>query len=170
MIPRGRFPTSSSRGIVRGTISEYTRASRTRRAIRWGYWAPKSTTRTVSWGEAKGLRSASHADVLLPLEHLALGLQGGGHHHLGLLELFQRLVPGGRHRGAQRPEEVERPVVVVCGSDEHHGDRRAPSGVDPRGAREGGAERGHPPLDAPAGGLVGAGEGPPDHQRVGPPT
>ena len=35
------------RGIVCGTISLYTRASRTRRAISCAYCAPKSTTRTV---------------------------------------------------------------------------------------------------------------------------
>src|SRR5580765_7081302 len=38
----------SAMGIVWGTISEYTRASRTRRAISWAYCAPKSTTRTRS--------------------------------------------------------------------------------------------------------------------------
>ena len=40
--PRSPRPASSP-----GTISEYTCASRTRRAISWAYWAPKSTTRTV---------------------------------------------------------------------------------------------------------------------------
>src|SRR3954453_17476356 len=38
----------SATGIVCGTISEWTRASRTRRAMSWAYWAPKSTTRTRS--------------------------------------------------------------------------------------------------------------------------
>ena len=38
-----------AKAIVCGTISEYTFASRTRRAISWAYWAPKSTTRTVSY-------------------------------------------------------------------------------------------------------------------------
>jgi len=32
--------------IVEGTISLKTLASRTRRAINWAYWAPKSTTST----------------------------------------------------------------------------------------------------------------------------
>ena len=42
----GRRASISSTGIVWGTISLYTRASRTRRAISWAYCAPKSTTRT----------------------------------------------------------------------------------------------------------------------------
>ena len=50
MIPFGRRASISSNGIVRGTISEYTCASRTRRAISCAYCAPKSTTSTVSNG------------------------------------------------------------------------------------------------------------------------
>src|SRR5664279_5618967 len=42
----GDFATISAALIVDGTISEYTLASRTRRAISCAYWAPKSTTRT----------------------------------------------------------------------------------------------------------------------------
>ncbi len=40
--------------MVEGTISLYTRASRTRRAMSWAYCAPKSTTRTVSgaWADS----------------------------------------------------------------------------------------------------------------------
>ena len=47
MMPIGlRWRTSLA--VMRwGTISEYTCASRTRRAINWAYWAPKSTTKTV---------------------------------------------------------------------------------------------------------------------------
>jgi len=33
-----------------GTISEKTSSSRTRRAISWAYWAPKSTTSTAPPG------------------------------------------------------------------------------------------------------------------------
>src|SRR5438067_9074472 len=42
--------------IVCGTSSEYTRASRTRRAISWAYCTPRSTTRT---GRSSGARSGS---------------------------------------------------------------------------------------------------------------
>src|SRR3990170_1841641 len=48
MTPAGLRARISSAVIVWGTISEYTWASRTRRAISWAYCAPKSTTRTVS--------------------------------------------------------------------------------------------------------------------------
>ena len=37
----------------------------------------------------------------------------GGDHDLGLLELLDRLVAGGRHRRAERTEEVEAAVVLV---------------------------------------------------------
>src|SRR5450432_3004747 len=43
----GLRATMSSTDIVCGTISLYTSASRTRRAISWAYCAPKSTTSTV---------------------------------------------------------------------------------------------------------------------------
>ena len=46
MMATGRRASISATGIVCGTISLYTRASRTRRAISWAYCAPKSTTRT----------------------------------------------------------------------------------------------------------------------------
>src|SRR5690242_12951843 len=48
MIAAGRLASISATGMVDGTISLYTRASRTRRAMSWAYWAPKSTTSTVS--------------------------------------------------------------------------------------------------------------------------
>src|SRR3954470_13165957 len=54
MIAFGRRASSSATGVVCGTISEYTRASRTRRAMSWAYWAPKSTTRTRSWSVVTG--------------------------------------------------------------------------------------------------------------------
>src|ERR1700754_3836301 len=43
----GLRATISSTAVLPGMISEYTCASRTRRAISWAYCAPKSTTRTV---------------------------------------------------------------------------------------------------------------------------
>src|SRR6185312_5750174 len=46
MIAFGSRASISSTGIECGTISEYTPASRTRRAISCAYCAPKSTTRT----------------------------------------------------------------------------------------------------------------------------
>src|SRR6478735_3711292 len=46
MIAAGFLASISATGIECGTISEYTFASRTRRAINCAYWAPKSTTST----------------------------------------------------------------------------------------------------------------------------
>ena len=43
---RGFLALISSMVAVCAMTSEKTRASRTRRAINWAYWAPKSTTKT----------------------------------------------------------------------------------------------------------------------------
>src|SRR3954463_12209205 len=128
MIATGLSARISAKDIVRGTISEYTCASRTRRAISCAYCAPRSTTSTLSWWVSSAVTSApvdarwcalaAHADALRALQRLALGLQRRRDHHLGLLELLHRLVAGGGHRGAERTEQVERAVVVVRGPDE----------------------------------------------------
>src|SRR2546423_8135040 len=106
MIAFGRRASISAAVIVWGTISEKTWASRTRRAISCAYCAPKSTTRTVSNSSLMRLvplGSVAHADALGPLEALPLGLQGGGDHDLGLLELLHGLVAARRHRCAHGP-------------------------------------------------------------------
>src|SRR3954467_317692 len=54
MIAAGSLASISATGIECGTISEYTFASRTRRAMSWAYCAPKSTTRTRSWSVKTG--------------------------------------------------------------------------------------------------------------------
>src|SRR5437588_2049381 len=111
MMPFGFRASISATGMSRGTISEYTCASRTRRAISCAYWAPKSTTRTVSNGSSGTAGDlVTHSHALGPLEGLALGLEGGGDHDLGLLELLDGLVAAGRHRGAQGAEQVETAV------------------------------------------------------------
>ena len=46
MMAAGASSRTSSAVMSHGTISEYTRKSRTRRAISCPYWAPKSTTMT----------------------------------------------------------------------------------------------------------------------------
>ena len=48
MIADGARSFTSAAVMRCGTISECTCSSRTRRAISWAYWAPKSTTNTVS--------------------------------------------------------------------------------------------------------------------------
>ena len=63
-----------------------------------------------------------------------------GHHDLGLLELLERLVAAGGHRGAQRAEQVHAAVVLVGRADEdlleRAPDRRSAPGR--RGAASGG--------------------------------
>src|SRR4029453_9526215 len=98
----------SSTEASNGTISEYTWHSRTRRAISCAYWAPKSTTRT---GRGSAM-SLARSHPLLPLQGLALGLDGRSDDDLRLLELLDRGVAGRGHRSAQRPEQVQRPVVL----------------------------------------------------------
>src|SRR4029078_10576615 len=111
MMPAGRLAASSLAVRSWATISEYTCASRTRRAISCAYCAPRSTTRTGRGSEATGL--VPHPDALLCLVGLPLGLDRRRDHELRLLELLDRLVAGGRHRGGEGPEQVERAAVRV---------------------------------------------------------
>src|SRR5438874_6595834 len=98
-------------------------------------------------------RLPAHADALGALEGLALGLQRRCHHHLGLLELLQRLVTGGGHRGAKRTEEVEGAVVLVRRAHEDLGQRRPVARLHPCATRERRVEGGHAPVVSTAGRL-----------------
>src|SRR4051812_31393766 len=153
--PRGARRLISSTSIVCGSSSLKTPHSRTRRAISWEYWPPKSRTSTSSERVAeapaaggRGVVSASatrrllpderrrshaaavvgdrvrdrsrsgrtrcaHADRLVALELLALRLQRRRDHDLCAVERGDVLVAAGGHRRAQRPHQVERPVVLV---------------------------------------------------------
>src|SRR6478752_4186904 len=62
-MPDGRFAAISDAVTVCGTISEYTFASRTRRAISCAYCAPKSTTRTGPCGEAESAPRSMSVNV-----------------------------------------------------------------------------------------------------------
>src|SRR5260370_19126612 len=91
---------SSDHGVVPGTSSQYTLASRTRRAMSWLNCDPKSRTSTVCWRiagldslpgrAAVAVRLSSalpHAHVLGLLEPLALRCDRWGDDHLYVLEL-----------------------------------------------------------------------------------
>src|SRR4051794_27892755 len=88
MIALGLRAAISATEAVCGTTSEYTHASRTRRAISWAYWAPKSTTRTRSWSFASlpartgATRSSTAPSSWLigtaPLHHAAARPRGAG--------------------------------------------------------------------------------------------
>src|SRR5258708_26545303 len=129
--PAGSRFFSSDHGVVPGTSSQYTLASRTRRAISWLNWDPKSRTRMVSprappfvvlrsWAAAAVmLRSAlPHAYVLGLLEDLALRRDRRRDHHFHVLELGD--VAGAAHaeRRAQRPGEVLASVVDASRTEE----------------------------------------------------
>src|SRR6266545_8368064 len=165
-----------STGTSWATSSEYTRHSRTRLAISWEYWPPRSTTRTgrssaPCSGTGSGTTSPTalpgHPDLLRLLELLALGLDGRGEHQLRLLEVVDRFVAARGHRGAEGAHQVQRPVVLVGGADDDLLERRGLFHLHPRPARKRWMEGGHPPVVAASRRLLGAGEGRADHHRVG---
>src|SRR6266540_930563 len=156
--PAGRLAMSSATGRSCGTISEYTRHSRTRRAMSCAYCAPRSMTRTGRGSCSAVIRSMPHPHMLSLLVFLALGLDGWGDDQLGLLVLPDRGVPRGRHRRGERAEQVQRAVILVRRTHEDLGERGNLLGLDPGAARKGRVERSHPPMLAPTGSLVGARE------------
>src|SRR5688572_24251951 len=126
MSASGRLACTAA-GVMRWlTTSEYTRHSRTRRAISWEYCPPRSTTRTGrSSGFGSGVgsgttspNSLSHSYSLRLLERFTLGFDRRREHDLGLLELVDVLVAAGRHRRAERSHEVQRSVVLGRGPHE----------------------------------------------------
>src|SRR5262245_48624179 len=145
--PPGRRASSSATGVSNGTISEYTWASRTRRAMSCAYWAPKSRTSTGR-GSVTAASLPGHAHALRPLLRLSLGLDGGRHHDLGLLELPDVGVPGGGHGGPQGPEEVQLPVVLVGRAQEDLPQGPDAPGGHPRAPGQIRVERGHAPVEA----------------------
>src|SRR2546430_17702849 len=99
MSPAGCRRFSSSHGVVPGTSSQYTLASRTRRAMSWLYCEPKSSTRTVwrprsLFASGRGCVAVAGAfssglppaHVLGLLPALALRPDRPGDHHLAVLE------------------------------------------------------------------------------------
>src|SRR3972149_829244 len=89
--------------------------------------------------------SVAHPHALVPLVGLALGLDRGGHHQLGLLELLDRRVAGRGHRGGERAEEIERAIVLVRRSHEYLLEGGDLLGPNASSARERRMERGHAP-------------------------
>src|SRR3954465_6468309 len=142
MIPTGSRAAISSTGMSWGTISEYTRHSRTRRAISCAYWAPKSITSTGRCGGGASAsaapdasawlrccvngcsRSTAHPDRLLALQLLALRLERRREHDLCLLEGLNRLVSGRRHGCPKRAHQVQRAVVLLGRADHDLLERR----------------------------------------------
>src|SRR5438445_511933 len=129
--PRGARRRTSSAAMSPGTSSQYTLASRTRRAISWLYCEPKSRTSTVSWAVPGRVSmpepvstavviavsppslaaSHPHPDPLLALLQLALGLDRRGHHHLRVLKLADGSRSAHSHRALQRADQIHAAVV-----------------------------------------------------------
>src|SRR5207237_288470 len=148
----------------------------TRRAISCAYCAPKSTTRTVSKVSVNApgrlpapppAPSGTHTYLLGTLELLAFGLQGRGHHDLGLLKVLHAVITAGGHRRLQRAEQVELAVVLVRGTDEDLLEAPPDRRLHPRATRQRRMERGHAPVVALARRFVGRRERRADHHRVG---
>src|SRR5690349_13887383 len=75
---------------------------------------PDSVARPVSVGGDTDRRGfCAHADALLALQMLALGLERRRHRELRAVELGDIAVAAGRHRGLQRAHQVERAVVLA---------------------------------------------------------
>src|ERR1700694_5127491 len=185
--PTGARFYNSDQGVVPGTSSQYTFASRTRRAISWLNCDPKSRTRTVCWffnagtlsrgspftvsrcwaAAAVMLRSAlPHAHVLGLLKNLALRGDRRRDDHLHVLELGD--VAGATHaeRRAQRPGEVLAAVVDASGTEQDLSQGRLRPDVDPCAPRKVGVRRGHAPVEASRRGFLGAGQRRADHDGV----
>src|SRR5260370_299177 len=113
-----RRASSSAACIVCGTISEYTWPSRPLRAISCAYWAPKSTTRTMSGASAAPPLSPAGERTELP-SGIVQGWGLRGRHAaqaanlVGLLAcLFLPPVGGNRHSLAH-PHPGDPPAVQL---------------------------------------------------------
>src|SRR3712207_2414195 len=114
------------------------------------YWPPKSRTRIKEGHSGTSgvvvlstLHSPphysplpSHPDALGALLELALRVQRRRVHDLGLLELLDVLVAGGRHAHPESAHKVERAVVLVGRADEYLLQRPRGPGADTGTARE----------------------------------
>src|SRR5437016_8960973 len=175
MIPFGRSASRSASPVSYGRIRLYTCSSRTRRAINWLYCAPKSRT-TIRSSTERGISgavtsgagaddrarsarvrviSAPLADPLGDLQSLSLGRKRGGDDDLGLLHLAKRSRAAHPHRGAQRLDQILGPVVDPRGAEQDVAQGTGGADPHPRPARERRVRGGHPPVESPAGGLLG---------------
>src|SRR5262245_11686362 len=153
----GTLRASSETGSEPGTAS----------AASTGIGAP-SVIRDCDPRGDSGVAVGAHADRLLALELLALGLKRGRDHHLGALEVADVLVAAGGHGGPQGADQVEGPVVLVRRAKQDLLQGAVLLDGNPRAARQRRVEGRHSPMEATAGRLVGPREGRADHHRIGP--
>src|SRR6266581_1606125 len=180
MSPAGSRCFSSDQGVVPGTSSQYTLASRTRRAISWLNCDPKSRTRTVCWriagldslpgraAVAVRLSSAlSHAHVLGLLERLALRGDRGGDDHLDVLELGDVARATYSKRRTQSAGEVLAAVVDAGRAEQDLLQGRLRAHMHPGATRKVRIRRRHAPVVALRRRFLGSRERGPDHDRIG---
>src|SRR5271165_1455010 len=190
MIPRGLRLAISSSDTLWGSISEKTPQSRTRLAISWLYCPPKSSTTISSTAPVASVRCSAagagtvaaasvigeggrlavggaHADALVALQRLALGLKRRRDHDLGAVELGEVLVSARGHRRAQPAEQVERAVVLPRRADQDLLERAVLGRCHPRSARERRVKGRHAPMEAPSRSLVGPCQRRADHHGIG---
>src|ERR1700688_2754230 len=179
MRPAGSRFFRSDQGVVPGTSSQYTFASRTRRAISWLNWEPKSRTRivcprgpplTASRSRAAAavmLSSAlSHAHVLGLLEDLALRGDRRSDHHLDVLELGDVVRATNAERRTQGACEVLATIIDSRRTEQDLVQGRFGAHMDAGAARKVGVGCGHAPVEALRSGFLGARERRADHHRV----
>src|SRR5436190_11139291 len=114
----------------------------------------------------RGPAVGPHPDGLLPLELLALGLEGGRDHHLGALEVADVLVAARGHRRPQRPHQVERAVVLVGGAEEDLLEGPVLHGRHASAPWKRRVEGRHAPVETAAWRLLGARQRRADHHGV----
>src|SRR5262245_54066809 len=155
--PKSRTSTSSVAGRA-PTPSVMTISGSAPGALRSGTWTRSALSFVAAaarWasvirdrysGVHRGAAIGAHADVLLVLELLALGLEGRRHHHLGPVELGDVGVAAGRHRRPQRAHQVEGPVVLLGGAEQDLLERPILLGRDAGASGQRGMEGRHAPV------------------------
>src|SRR5688500_12424956 len=162
MMPRA-VPRAAAEVSMSATVA-WTPSSRIRRAMRWQYWPP--ALRTTIWLTAP--RPLPRTPQLLGLlEDLALRLDRRSNDQLRLLQLANRLGAHGAHARADGAHQVQGAVLGERRPEEDLLERSGGADPDARAARQVAVRRGHAPVIALAGRLVGTGEGRADHDRVG---
>src|SRR6266852_5957248 len=180
MSPAGSRRFSSDHGVVPGTSSQYTLASRTRRAISWLNCDPKSRTRTVCWCSAglDSLRGRAavavrlssalpHTHVLRLLKRLAFRCDRWRDDHLYVLELGDVVRATYSERRTQGAGEILAAVVDAGRAEQDLLQGRLSAHVHPSATRKVGIRRRHAPVVALRRRFLGSGKRGADHDRVG---
>src|SRR3954454_19225346 len=155
-------PAAGGRGVVSASATRRLLPDERRRSHAAAVVDDRVRARRSRGGRARG----AHADRLVPLELLALRLERRRDHDLRAVERGDVLVAARGHRRAERPHQVEGPVVLVRGTEQDLLERPVLRRLHARAARERRVERGHAPVEPAARRLVGPSQGGADHHGV----